>query len=55
MSQVTDPTSANSEIKFITRFSASPVVTPSQLGFLLGTGSREVAVWNVGVSASVSS
>lgn len=35
MSQVIDPKSADSQINYVTRVSASPVVTPSQLGFLL--------------------
>lgn len=40
MSRVIDPKSAGSEINFITRGSASPVVTPSQPG-LLGRESGE--------------
>lgn len=33
MSQVIDPNSADSEINYVTRVSASPAVTPSQRGF----------------------
>lgn len=45
MSQVTDPVSADSEVKFVSRVSASPVVTPSQRGFLLRRGAEK---WSSG-------
>lgn len=35
MSQVIDLKSVESKINYVTRVSASPVMTPSQLGFLL--------------------
>lgn len=52
MSEVIDPKSADSEINYVTWVSASPVVTPSQLGFLLWRESRKVAVRNLYFSVS---
>lgn len=46
MSQVIDPNSADSEINYVTRVSASPAVTPSQRGFPLRMGSQEGVMRN---------
>lgn len=44
MSEVIDPKSVDNKINYVMRVSASPVVTPSRLGFLLRRESRKVVV-----------
>lgn len=53
MSQIIDPNSADSEINYVTRVSASPVVTPSRCGFPLERGSQEVVMQNLYFSECV--
>ena len=56
MSRVIDPESAGSEINYVSSVSASPVVTRSQRGSLLGRESRDVAVRRIlGLPVRVSS
>jgi len=54
MSQVIDPNSADSEINYVMRVSASPVATPSRLGLPLRRGSREAGARSLYCSVSVS-
>lgn len=56
MSRVIDPQSVDSEINYVSRVPASPVVTPSQLGSLPKGERREVVLWrNLSVLGSLSS